>query len=692
VKLLILNSIGRTKWGGGEKWMLLAAKGLMERGHDVIIGCHRRSVLAQKSIAQGIPVAYFDIYSDVSLIGAVQLIRLNNRFPVDAIIGCQNRDVRISGMMKRFIGNPIVLSRQGVKLIEPTWKHRMTYTRYCDGIITNTQTIKKEYDDYGWWADNFVKVIHNGVEVSETDEEFEYRPFLPVDIDKPVIVLSAGRLSNQKGYNYLIDAAQKVCGHRSDVFFFIAGHGKLEKSLNEQIVRLGLERHVFLIGFQKNLAPMFKRADIFVLSSLYEGMPNVVMEAMANRVPVISTQVNGVSELLRSGSDGFIVPPANADAIATAIESFLALPDKKLVVENAYKRVISEFSVDKMVDTIEGHLVSKINMNGPRSCLVIQTAFIGDVILATSVVEKLKEAYPNCQTDFLLRKGNEGLLANHPLLRETIVFDKASGKYRNLFGLIKSIRKNRYDLVINIQRYATTGIVTALSGAKSKVGFAKNPMSRFFTHRVQHHMGEGGNVHEVDRNLQLLVHLGISGTCRPKLYPTPNDFDAVKCELPYFCLAPTSVWFTKQYPLEKWIELIDLLPISHQVFLMGGKGDSAVCDSIVSKSKHPLVVNMAGRLSFLKSAALMAGAKMNYVNDSAPLHIASAMNAPVRAMFCSTVPAFGYTPLSDDSMVIETENQLACRPCGLHGKRSCPEGHFKCGDISPERIVRLSNL
>jgi heptosyltransferase-2 len=69
---------------------------------------------------------------------------------------------------------------------------------------------------------------------------------------------------------------------------------------------------------------------------------------------------------------------------------------------------------------------------------------------------------------------------------------------------------------------------------------------------------------------------------------------------------------------------------------------------------------------------------MNYVNDSAPMHIASAVNAPVTAIYCSTVPAFGFGPLSDVSFIVETDEKLACKPCGIHGLESCPEKHFKC--------------
>ncbi len=84
----------------------------------------------------------------------------------------------------------------------------------------------------------------------------------------------------------------------------------------------------------------------------------------------------------------------------------------------------------------------------------------------------------------------------------------------------------------------------------------------------------------------------------------------------------------------------------------------------------------------------MRGAVMNYVNDSAPLHLASAMDAPVRAVFLSTVPEFGFGPWGSRGEVIETTEKLDCRPCGVHGFKACPKGHFKCAEIAVERLVK----
>ncbi|MGB4849516.1 MAG: glycosyltransferase family 9 protein [Saprospiraceae bacterium] len=316
--------------------------------------------------------------------------------------------------------------------------------------------------------------------------------------------------------------------------------------------------------------------------------------------------------------------------------------------------------------------------------LIIQTAFIGDVVLATAIVEKLHNHYPSSSIDFLLRKGNETLLYDHPYVEKVLIFDKKNHKYRNLRFMIRFIREQKYDYVINVQRFFTTGLITALSGAKHTIGFDKNPLSYLFSQRVKHEISaHGDGTHEVARNLKLIEKLTDTTFFKPKLYPTLEDFKKVSGTKDYVCIAPASVWFTKQLPAHKWIELINGLPEDLTIILLGAKGDFDLCEDIKSSivNRQSSIQNLAGKLTFLQSAALMKNAKMNYVNDSAPLHFASAMNAPVTAFFCSTIPAFGFGPLSDDSQIAEIDYKLYCRPCGLHGYDKCPEGHFKCSEI-----------
>lgn len=317
--------------------------------------------------------------------------------------------------------------------------------------------------------------------------------------------------------------------------------------------------------------------------------------------------------------------------------------------------------------------------------LVVQTAFIGDVILATPIHEKLHSFFPFATIDFMLRKGNEAMLQNHPFLNELIIWDKKHDKIKNLLQLIGQIREKKYDLLVNVHRFASSGLLSLLSGAKIKVGFDKNPFSFCYDVRVRHQLGN--NTHEVSRNLSLIEKFTDDSMVRPKLYPSLSDYEAIRNYAHpddytgrYITMAPTSVWFTKQLPARQWIKLINKQESGMRIFLLGAPGDRDACERIQKGSGNRFVVNLAGKLSFLQSAALMKTAHMNYVNDSAPLHMASAMNAPVTAIFCSTIPAFGFGPLSDQQSIIQVKEELPCRPCGIHGFKSCPKGHFKCGE------------
>ncbi len=314
-----------------------------------------------------------------------------------------------------------------------------------------------------------------------------------------------------------------------------------------------------------------------------------------------------------------------------------------------------------------------------KKFLIIQTASIGDVILATPIIEKLHYHFPEARIDFLLKKGNESLFKGHPKLNKVLIWDKSNHKYRNLIRLIQEIRKEKYDYLINIQRFASSGLISALSGAKKTIGFNKNPFSLFFSDVVKHDIGKA-RMHEVERNLSLIQAITDDKAVPVKLYPNDDDYSKTSTFKigRYICIAPASLWYTKQYPAEKWLDLINNTDADLKIYLLGSDADNQLCSELSEMATHPKTENLAGSLSLLETAALMKDAHMNFVNDSAPQHIGSAMNASVTSIFCSTVSGFGFGPLSENSVIIETEEKLDCRPCGLHGLNACPEKHFKC--------------
>ncbi len=319
--------------------------------------------------------------------------------------------------------------------------------------------------------------------------------------------------------------------------------------------------------------------------------------------------------------------------------------------------------------------------------LIIQTAFIGDVVLATAMAEALAQL-DKAEVHFLVRKGNESLLENNPFIDRVRIWNKQQNKLRNLLQLGSELRKEKFDCVINLQRFASTGFLTWRSGALKKIGFQENPFSFCFTSKFKHEVNNG--LHEVNRNLELLREF-VPGDFPPRLFPSVKNFEKVadyKIKS-FVCVAPSSVWFTKQWPKKNFIQLVKELSNKHHVFLLGAKADFDLCEEVRGVENFN-ATNLCGKLNFLESAALMRDAAMNFVNDSAPMHFASAMNAPTTAFFCSTIPEFGFGPLSERSRIVESSENLACRPCGLHGKKACPLGHFECGKASQEQIEILA--
>jgi len=324
--------------------------------------------------------------------------------------------------------------------------------------------------------------------------------------------------------------------------------------------------------------------------------------------------------------------------------------------------------------------------------LLIQTAFIGDAVLMTPLLEKLHQHYPESKIDILVRKGNESLFDQHPFINEVLIWNKKKAKYKNLFSTLSVIRKNKYDLLVNLQKHFSTGILSAFSKAKKVIGFKQNPFSIFFQIKINYENWNKG-FHEIERNHFLIQKITDDVPGPMKLYPSSQNHENVSGYItePYITICPASVWFTKQLPIAKWLELIKFYGPNYKIFLLGGPDDTNLCNNIKNNCGLDTVEVLAGKLSFLDSAALFEKSFLCFSNDSGPLHIASAVNAKIIAFFLSTLPSFGFSPRSKEAKVIEIKEELKCRPCGNHGHQSCPKGHFKCGNDLDLELDLLKN-
>lgn len=325
--------------------------------------------------------------------------------------------------------------------------------------------------------------------------------------------------------------------------------------------------------------------------------------------------------------------------------------------------------------------------------LFIQTAFIGDAVLLSSMVRTWRQQRPDSTCEVLVRKGNGAMFAGHPDVAKVHEWAKVGrGRNRRLWQLLKAIRARKFDVVFNAHRHLSSGVLTAGSGAKFRVGYRTNPLSKFFTHRVLHRIGDGR--HEAERLVDLLravePNLAASEPLKPRLFPSRSEAEAAESALaglvePFVLLAPGSQWFTKQWPPARWRRLVELLEADGRtVVLFGGPAEAETLRACLPESS---AARMITHLSLMGAYALVERASVVVTNDSAPLHWASGANTPTLAVFCSTVPAFGFGPMADRAEIFESEEALDCRPCGLHGHKACPKGHFRCSDVDAKSLA-----
>jgi heptosyltransferase-2 len=202
----------------------------------------------------------------------------------------------------------------------------------------------------------------------------------------------------------------------------------------------------------------------------------------------------------------------------------------------------------------------------------------------------------------------------------------------------------------------------------------------------------------VDRNLSLLSGFNFHPT-NPmlELFPSSEDFSYARKLLldsgigkkdKIVGIAPGSVWATKRWLPERFAQVSQLLmnEAGTKVVFLGSEDDRDICERIANLTKGKPVI-LAGRTNILQSAAMISLCKVILSNDSAPVHIASAMKRPVVAIFGSTIPEFGFAPYGVDHLIIE--KKMDCRPCGIHGRKECPQKHFRCmKDITTEEVFQ----
>jgi heptosyltransferase-1 len=329
----------------------------------------------------------------------------------------------------------------------------------------------------------------------------------------------------------------------------------------------------------------------------------------------------------------------------------------------------------------------KISIKNPKKILIIKPSSLGDVVHSFPFLNAVRTRFPKTEIHWVIAKGLEGLLEGHPMINRLWIINKDTWKkIKNLKGtinefkvLFRELKKERFDLIIDLQGLLRSGIITSATGAPVRIGFseAREGSRVFYTDKIK----GGKDIHAVDRYLKIAAFLGCdtSDVCFPfPLYKQSSPITLPSFE-DYAVLVPGARWKTKRWSPDNFGELSSRLPLNSVI--VGNKKESDIANIIVSRSDGKSI-SLAGKTDLKELIEIMRGAKFVVSNDSGPMHIAAALGIPVFAIFGPTNP-LRTGPYGKGHTIIKED--ISCAPCF---KRTCSD--IKCmNNLSVNKVYKI---
>lgn len=370
MRVLFVNALGFM--GGAEKWIVNLTGLLVPRGHAVEVAHDPRSPLGELAGAAGaaawVPRGGFR----GSLRTGPPLARAIRARGIDVVVTTTRTDLKIGGFAARLAGHPGVVARlnSGWDPSEPIvtsglkWRRRRRYHRHFVQLAaTNSRAGKADVVARGYLPPERVVPIYNGVDFSRFDPDRvsagAFRAELGISPDAPLVV-SISRYVERKGQEFELEAAGRLTAQRPELHFAFVGPCRdRERPYKERLIaRAGLfagKERIHFLDARDDVPAVLADADVLVRAALTEGLPNVALEAMAMRVPVVATGICGTPEAVLDGETGRLVPPADDRAIAAAVAELLDLPPagRAAMGGRGREHVLATFGLDRMADAYE---------------------------------------------------------------------------------------------------------------------------------------------------------------------------------------------------------------------------------------------------------------------------------------------------------------------------------------------------
>lgn len=320
--------------------------------------------------------------------------------------------------------------------------------------------------------------------------------------------------------------------------------------------------------------------------------------------------------------------------------------------------------------------------------LVTRFSSLGDIVLTTPVYHNLKLSYPECKISVAVKEKFCGILEGNPYIDNLIVLKNRE----SIFSLVKRIRNEKFDVFIDLHNKLRSVILRMFCSIPDIFVYRKNAIGKYL-YIKNNNKSNFITKHTIEKYLDVLKEMDIHPTIQsPEIFV--NDYFNHFCEKYkvgqndlLIGINPGSVWPTKKWLPERFAEVADWLITNHgaKIVLVGANNDRDDVNKVLAKTKHQCI-DLCGETTLKELATFISKCSLLITNDSGPMHIATAFQVPLVAIFGSTTKELGFAPYGENNSVVEID--LPCRPCSSHGLKKCPKNHFKCmRDISSGQVI-----
>ena len=666
--------------GGVETGTVDLACYLAKQGHRAIVvssgGRLVRELDRAGSRHYTLPVGRKSLFSIISMIGKLRAII--RKEDIDVVHAHSRVPAIIAYFACKLSGRVLVTSAHGYYkkhfLSESMgWGKRV--------IVASNMMAKHMMDNFNVPYDR-VRLVPQGVDINRfkfIDHSTAYSEYFTVGM--------VSRITPLKGHADFIRAVSILNRKIPRLKAIIVGSAPKEKykeSIELLVRRFGLGGVVEFVSATTDVPSIMMKLDVLVSATVTpEAFGRSIIEAQACGVPVVSTKVGGVVDIIDDGSNGLFCAPHDHKNMAEKI--FLLYEDKplraRLAVE-AKKKVDQRFKSDMMMErTVQVYEEALKAV----SVLVIKTSAIGDVILAVPSLRAIRQKFPDAVIKVLVGLPAREVLDRCPYVNGLVVCD-FKGRNKGIKGkwaLAKQLRREMFDIVIDLQNSRTSHILGALSLAASRYGYDNKKLSFFLNNSIK---DDAPYLDPLDHQMRVLKLCGVKNMDK-KLEMWPSDSDELKADsilkeawafqgqmLVGINVRASARWNSKNWPAANIAELCDRLAKEFNVrtVLTGSKDDVLFAEAIARMTRSkPLIA--AGKTSINELAALSKHFKAYVTPDSAPMHIACAVGIPCIALFGPTDPRRHVAAL-ENCIVLSKSADFDCAPCynpGCSKKTNC---------------------